>query len=251
MVATHELVVTGGTVMKRFTSWARGEHAREWVVLSLLNRHVSGLVPVPVSADLSARPPTVVMSKVQGAPLSGTVTPAQFDALEVALRQLWSVPVGDLPPRRYLAEEVVGVVERDFQRWPRVAGVVGEAVASAAAFLTSQRAVDSRGTVVGHSDPNLANYLWDGSQIRIVDFEDAGRSDIAYELASLVEHLSARDTEWEDFVARFGVEPAEVLAGRRLTAVLWLHTLLRTGRSGGAGLSATVQRQAERVLSLM
>jgi len=43
----------------------------------------------------------------------------------------------------------------------------------------------------------LANYLWDGHRIRIVDFEDAGRSDVAYELASLVEHLSARDTEWD------------------------------------------------------
>lgn len=27
-------------------------------------------------------------------------------------------------------------------------------------------------TVLGHRDPNLANYSWDGHQVRIVDFED-------------------------------------------------------------------------------
>lgn len=48
--------------------------------------------------------------------------------------------------------------------------------------------------VLGHGDPNLANFLWDGGQIRLVDFEDSGPSDRPFELAILTEHISA----WSD-----------------------------------------------------
>src|SRR5439155_24865283 len=34
-------------------------------------------------------------------------------------------------------------------------------------------------TVPGHRDPNLANYLWDGQRVRVVDLEDAAVSDPA------------------------------------------------------------------------
>jgi Ser/Thr protein kinase RdoA (MazF antagonist) len=50
------------------------------------------------------------------------------------------------------------------------------------------------GVVLGQRDANLANFLWDGTQVQIVDFEDSGPSDRAFELAVLVEHLSA----WSD-----------------------------------------------------
>lgn len=30
--------------------------------------------------------------------------------------------------------------------------------------------------VLGQADANLANFLWDGTQVRIVDFEDSGPS---------------------------------------------------------------------------
>jgi aminoglycoside phosphotransferase (APT) family kinase protein len=48
--------------------------------------------------------------------------------------------------------------------------------------------------VLGQGDANLANFLWDGTKVRIVDFEDSGPSDRAFELADLVEHLSV----WSD-----------------------------------------------------
>ena len=194
-VATHEIVIAGGTVTKRFTSWVRAEHEREWTVLSRLHEHVPGLGPVPLTADLDACPPSVTMSAVPGTPLSGKLTGAQFDALEVALRQLWSVPAGGLPLRRYRPREVVALVRRDFTAWPARSGVVGEAVATVAAYLAGSEVADRHDTVLGHSDPNLANYLWDGARVRVVDFEDAGRSDPVYELATLVEHLSARETD--------------------------------------------------------
>lgn len=43
--------------------------------------------------------------------------------------------------------------------------------------------------VFGQGDGNLANFLWDGHRARLVDFEDSGRSDRAFELATFVEHV--------------------------------------------------------------
>src|SRR4030095_6470747 len=106
-------------------------------------------------------------------------------------------------------------------------------------FAAGHRHPETR-TVLGHSDPNLANYLWDGERVRIVDLEDAGHSDLAYELATLVEHRSARDTDWDCFLARFDVHPAHLLASRRLAAALWLRFL------AGRRSAAIVEEQAER-----
>lgn len=59
-------------------------------------------------------------------------------------------------------------------------------------------------------------------------------------------HLSARDTDWEQFLTRFDADPAHVLAGQRLTAVLWFHMLLRANRS-----RCVIREQAERGLALL
>ncbi len=105
--------------------------------------------------------------------------------------------------------------------------------------------------VVGHSDPNLANYLSDGAIVRIVDFEDAGISTVEYELASLVEHLASRDGDWSAFLARFDVDAAQLLADRRLTAALWLHFLTAQQNLSYQNPPDIVRRQAERFLALM
>ena len=89
-------------------------------------------------------------------------------------------------------------------------------------------------TVLGHGDANLANYLWDGRRIRIVDFEDAAISDPATELAILVEHLSARHVDGDEFCARFDVDPVRLQASRRLWAMFWLRLLLPGGPAEGA-----------------
>jgi hypothetical protein len=87
------------------------------------------------------------------------------------------------------------------------------------------------GVVLGQGDSSLADFLWDGTQVRIVDFEDCGPSGRAFELAVLVEHISA----WSDaglsadaFLALSGLTAAEqVKAGeyRRLAALFWLMLL--------------------------
>jgi hypothetical protein len=120
---THDLV-DRGWLTKRYVSWLRGEHEREWTVLRRVHAHCPDLVP--------------------GSPAR---LPVPFFPGSVYARP---------PP-----------------------------------------------TVLGHAHPNLANYLWDEHRIRIVDFEDAGRSDSEFELADLVEHLAARFTDWTPFLTIF------------------------------------------------
>lgn len=61
-------------------------------------------------------------------------------------------------------------------------------------------------------DPNLANHLWDGNSVHLVDFETSGRGDRATELADFAEHI----TVWahagisaEAFLDRFDLNPGE------------------------------------------
>jgi thiamine kinase-like enzyme len=105
--------------------------------------------------------------------------------------------------------------------------------------------------VLGHRDPNLANYLWDGSDVRIVDFEDSAISDPATELAIFAEHLATRSVDVETFAQRFDVDPERYLAARRLWAMFWLHLLLPGGPAERRNPPGTAERQAERVLGLL
>jgi len=251
MVRTHDLAIAGDTVVKRYTSWDRGEPGREWQALTVLHRHHPGLGPRPYSADLTGDPPSVTMSRVPGHPLDGRLDRARLDALELAVRQLWSTPAGELPPRRWHPSEAQGVGRSWYAGATRPAGIAGEAFDAAVEFFQGPGLADSCGPpVFGHSDSNLANYLWDGGRIRVIDFEDAGWSDPAYELASLVEHLSARDTDWAGFLDRFDVDAARLRTGRFLAAALWLHMLLPGGRSEARNPPGTLARQARRLLDL-
>jgi thiamine kinase-like enzyme len=96
--------------------------------------------------------------------------------------------------------------------------------------------------------------LWDGTEVRIVDFEDSGPSDRAFELADLVEHISA----WPDaslpadvVLGSFGLTAAKqvrVREYRRLCALFWLVMLL-PGRPGhDRNPAGTLERQAARLL---
>lgn len=58
---THDIEMTDRQVTKRFRSHECGEHEREWRALMLLERYASGLAPAPLSSDLAADPPVVIM----------------------------------------------------------------------------------------------------------------------------------------------------------------------------------------------
>jgi thiamine kinase-like enzyme len=102
--------------------------------------------------------------------------------------------------------------------------------------------------VLGHRDPNRDNYLWDGRRIRIVDFEDAGLSDPATELALLVEHLSWRDTDCGPLLKMVPVDERRFLAARRLWAMFWLGLVLPGSGSSRRRPADVADDQARRVL---
>jgi hypothetical protein len=253
-------------MVKRFRSWGRREPVREWTALVLLAEFAPGLTAAPVRADLAADPPVIEMSRLPGVPLGGSpLSAAQADALVLALGRLWTAVPGTI-----------------------LAGL-GDAGANAsqltrqvAAMLTAPQALDDHGlvhrawqagadwfsggaldrldvgdSVLGQGDSNLANFLWDGLEVRIVDFEDSGPSDRAFELAVLVEHISA----WSDaglpadvLLGAFGLTAAEqvrVREYRRLCALFWLILLLPGGPAHDRNPPGTLDRQAARLLLLL
>jgi aminoglycoside phosphotransferase (APT) family kinase protein len=245
-VHTHTLVFVGETATKRYTSWDRGEHRREWAALQQIWCHKPGLVPRPLAAALDAQPPYITMSLVRGEPLRGALTPEQTAALTTAITQLWKVPT--TPELGPWADDLA--FARNLTNGPRPAA--GAAAPAYDAAVTWWDGPDPEllrtrptATVLGHRDPNLANYLWDGERVRIVDFEDARISDPATEVALLAEHASTRAVDTGRLCERFDVDGRRLLAARRLWAMYWLSLLL-----GRHALDRT-NSQAERVLALL
>jgi aminoglycoside phosphotransferase (APT) family kinase protein len=121
---------------------------------------------------------------------------------------------------------------------PVACAPASEALAAAAVWLDSADLSSLSGPlaerVFAHGDGNIANFLWDGTGCHVVDFEDAGVSDPAYEAADLLEHVSVRLQgliEADDLIGALGLSPsqqARLRGFRRLMAVYWL-LMLRPG----------------------
>ena len=265
--STHDIQVGATTVTKRYVAWDRGEPDRELAALDVLAVHAPGLAPTPISLDRVDGVPVLRMSRVPGVPL-GTrpLTRHQTAALGTALRALFAVPVDVLTafpdriagPSALLTDLRARVAEPDpSQNDPLVA----DALASARSWLhDTQREADCAAPyrpVLGLADGNLANVLYDGSACRLVDFEDAGLSEPAYELADLVEHVSVRlprllDTEL--LLDEVGLDPAgraRFATWRRLFAAFWLRRLLPDGPAHHRNPPGSLGDQARHVLGLV
>ena len=263
---THDVRIdrARGLVVKRFRSTRRSEHIREWTALSLLARYAPGLAPAPVSADLDCEVPTVTMSLLPGTELStAPVTPAQTCALAEALERLWSaVPsVGREFPES-VAEKPMAFTRQVHDMLAADPSLGDDPVVAhtrALGFSWLERVAFDRSdrTVLGHGDPYLANYLWDGSRVRLVDFEDSAPSDRAFELAILTEHISAwseAQLDAEDFLGLFDLtrdERIRVRDFRRLAALFWLIMLRPGSPSSARNPPGTQRRQAHRLLQLL
>ena len=112
-------------------------------------------------------------------------------------------------------------------------------------------------SVFGHGDANLANYLQDAGTVRLVDFEDSGRSDRAWELAIFTEHLSVHghgQVSADLALGHFATEAAErarICEYRRLLATFWLLMLLPGGPANRRNPPSTLRHQALRLLDLL
>lgn len=263
--STHDVTLAADHVVKRFRSFDRDEPDREWAALVLLHEHARGLAPAPLERRTTDGAPEIVMSHLPGDPLGDApLTGEQVAAVAAALRALHAVPLtgADLPLRRSGPAEMVAEL-RGWIDEPRaeVDAGVAAALEEARAWLHGEEAARLAGPLAEEvftlADGNLANLLWDGECCRVVDFEDAGRSDPAYELADLLEHV----TVWlrglvdaDELVAAMGftAEQRQRLRGfRAVLAVFWLMMLLPGNPGHHRNPPDSLARQAARVRDLL
>lgn len=265
--STHGITMSAGRVVKTYASWSRGEHEQEWRALNLLAQYAPDLAPLPLEADLHAEPPVIVMSRLDGAPLRGqAVTPEQIEAMAEAITTLHdSVPESVLAGMA-LSPWNPSVAVAKAQRLRAEEPYLGDAPLVLRAFALGTEWLDSHPVdelvaeevtpVLGLSDGNLANYLWDGKRIRMVDWEDSGRGDRAFELAEVIEHISRFDGAFEGPALLRHLElPAAEMSRlhemRRLLAFTWLCTLGPNGLFSERNPVGSLERQAGRLLSLL
>jgi Ser/Thr protein kinase RdoA (MazF antagonist) len=267
---THDLTFTATEVHKRFVSWDQGEAEREWSCLSVLAEHAPGVAPRPLRREIVDGAPVLVMERLPGTPLGATpLTPDQTVSLADALRRLYDVPLAaahaaGVPERRYGPTSHAAATVRPWladdldlaacQDPP----LVGDAVAAALAWLDAPVGLPEPAlSAMGIADLNPANVLWDGERCRLVDFEDGGLSDPAYELADHVEHIGSRlagllDTErLVDAVGLDTAARARFAAYRPLWASFWLAMLLPGNGGWRRNPPGTTEAQARHVLALL
>ncbi|KQY64513.1 MULTISPECIES: phosphotransferase family protein [unclassified Nocardioides] len=266
---THDLEFTPTEVRKRFVRWDRGEADREWGCLSVLAEHAPGVAPRPLRRETgSDGAPVVVMERLAGEPLGGRpLTAEQTASLGRALRRMYDVPSS--------AVEAAGIGERFYGPSSQVATMtewLGEtydlakcqepdlvqlAVDAATEWLAAESLPAPHLGSLGIADLNPANVMWDGHTCRLIDFEDGGLSDPAYELADHVEHIAGRLAGVFDADAL--VEAVGLSAGERerfhayrpLWATFWLAMLLPGNGGFHRNPPGTTEVQASHLLSLL
>ncbi len=207
------------------------------------------------------------MERLPGEPLAPRpLTVVQTEALGASLRRLYDVPVeavaaAGIGPRRYGAREHVPVLvewlgeEHDLGEC-RDPGLVAEALAAARAYVAAPALPEPRLVALGIADLNPPNVIWDGRVARLVDFEDGGLSDPAYELADHVEHLGSRLPGVYDvhaLPAAVGLDEeglARMAAYRPLFAAFWLAMLLPGNGAWRRNPPGTTEDQAAHFMAL-
>ena len=265
-VHTHRLTIEERVVRKQFVSWENGEPDREWAGLVTFARHAPGLAPTPIAREVEGPDPVVVMSRIPGTPLGvKRLTPTQVRALTRALRQLFSVPTDPNTPERALGPSVMRSVIREWAAEDydlgecRDPALVSNALALATAWLASDDPEHDRvaDAVLARGDGNLANIMWDGSTCRFIDFEEFGKSDLAYELADIIEHASSRLRGLLDIDLLLGglnltaSQHSRIAALRKLMATFWLVMLLPGNRGFGRNPAGSTEDQASHVIALL
>lgn len=265
---THDLAFFATEVRKRFVSWDRGEADREWGCLTILAAHAPGVSPRPLRRELDGDAPVIVMERLHGTPLGkAPLTPDQTTSLGRALRQLYEVPLEAIVDAG-ITERVYGpsALPHEVADWLSVScdlslcqdpDLVQTAVESALAWLGKANRLPARQLVtLGISDLNPANIIWDGQTCRLVDFEDGGLTDPAFELADHTEHLAGRLSsvfDVQSLVDAVGLSLEQrdrMHAYRPLWAAFWLAILLPGNGGFRRNPPGTTEDQAKHLLGL-
>ncbi|MGF6823740.1 aminoglycoside phosphotransferase (APT) family kinase protein [Microbacterium sp. ZKA21] len=266
---THDLSLTGSEVRKRFLNWADGEADREWACLRIIDEYAPGIAPRPLRRETADGHPVVVMERLPGHPLGQEpLTAQQTTALGRALRDLYSIRVeqiraAGIGERRYgpstLPHALAGWLDESHDLSPcQDPALVQHGIDAARGWLTRPDVLPApQLTALGIADLNPANVLWDGETCRLVDFEDGGLTDPAYELADHVEHIAARlagvyDPEaLSTAVGLSDDERTRMHAYRPLWAAFWLVMLLPGNGGFRRNPPGTTEAQARHLIGLI
>lgn len=212
---------------------------REWGGLCLLQERGLHFAPTPCYRSESPAPALLLMRHIPGEHLGEKhLSPTQLQALAARIRDLHAIAPETLSyplwhsyadPTRFvqaLQKELEPLRQlpttpehtetlRLLTTW--LAGPDPQILATAPPALAFTR-----------GDANLANNLWDGQELRILDFEGCGWRDPSIDLSFFVEHISSRRTPheaWLSFVEGFNLSNAEhrrFRAAQRRMALSWL-----------------------------
>ncbi|WP_374969324.1 phosphotransferase family protein [Terrabacter sp. BE26] len=266
---THDVTFAPDHVRKQFVSWDRGEPDREWACLTVLAEHAPGLAPRPLRRGWDGGRPFVVMQRLPGHPLGGApLSGVQMAGLGRALGRLFAVPATAVGAAG-LGERILGpaTMAKNVSEWLAEPGDlracldqahVSFAIDAALSWLARPDAVPQpRLTALGMADLNPANLMWDGTTCRLLDFEDGGLSDPAYEMADHIEHIAGRLSgviDGEALLAAVGLPQEErerMRAYRPLFAAFWLAMLLPENSGSHRNPAGATEMQATHLLSLL
>jgi len=266
---THDVSFTDTEVRKTFLSWADGEADREWRCLNLIWEHAPGIAPRPLRRETVNGHPVVIMERLRGDPLGlKPLTAEQTESLGQALRCIFDTPVeqiaaAGISERRYgpstLPRALTGWLNEthDFSHCQDPTQVA-DGVEAAREWLARPQVLPAPRLVgLGISDLNPANIIWDGRTCRLVDFEDGGLTDPAYDLADHVEHIAGRITsvfDPEALSAAVGLSEDEgerMRAYRPLWAAFWLAMLLPGNGGFRRNPPGTTEAQATHLMRLL
>lgn len=266
---THDLAFTETEVRKRYASWDRGEADREWGCLTLLAEHAPGVAPKPLRRETHDGVPVVVMERLPGEPLGRVpLTPKQTQSLGRALRQLYGVPLESIRAAQ-ISERLYGPTSLPaaVTEWLGDSYDLSECCDANLVMIAVNAALEWLGAsdtlpephllALGISDLNPANILWDGVTCRLVDFEDGGLTEPAYELADHVEHIAGRLSgvfDRDALVDAVGLSTDErerMRAYRPLWGAFWLAMLLPGNGGFRRNPPGTTEAQAAHLLALL
>ncbi len=234
--------------LKLYKVDTRERAATEWRALNLLREHGYSRQPQPLHYSVDPTLPVVVMQLLVGAPLGEQqLTRAQLAELAASLGEMYAITYAATQARFWLA---AGTPELTLNRLrtayeQKMLGpsdpTTREAHSLLQAWLRSPGpdiVLQPAPLVFTRNDPNLANCLWAGQRIGMVDFENAGWNPISFDLADLLEHPQSRTTpdhEWGWFLSQLGLEDEELTrlrTSRQLLALFWLTRCWPTPAEG-------------------
>ncbi len=222
----------------------RNRAEREWRALTLLRQYNFTACPQPLWYRSDESMPMIGMEYIEGVTFSqAAVDQQEINGLSATLSALYSLPiktkqypytaVGRAPERMLKLEAWLtdnsALATSALGRKVRELWVEWQASDDPRILLQPTTPVFSPG------DPNLSNYLWNGSVVRCIDFEYAGWSDVAFELADLCEGSHAQrisDAVWATFLTRFDLDSGHLRrfwAARRLCGFYWIYLFGQRG----------------------